>query len=209
MALSKAVSPTVQISRGQTVVNMSDRQTVFGFREPNVSQRTGTERAGFEPAMEFNPHTRLAGECLQPLGHLSWRSGQFRGCSARGEPWWLTARATTRAGPPKMRLGVGGGDGRGGIRTPEAGVARLLVFKTSAFNRSATLPSTAHGKASRSASRQREGSGIIQRLAHGRSRTSWSASSRERCSSRVRCPTRSPSARASTAPIISQRTCVA
>ena len=34
---------------------------------------TETERAGFEPAMEFNPHTRLAGECLQPLGHLSWR----------------------------------------------------------------------------------------------------------------------------------------
>ncbi len=32
-----------------------------------------TERAGFEPAMEFDPHTRLAGECLQPLGHLSWR----------------------------------------------------------------------------------------------------------------------------------------
>ncbi len=31
----------------------------------------GTERAGFEPAMEFDPHTRLAGECLQPLGHLS------------------------------------------------------------------------------------------------------------------------------------------
>ncbi len=25
--------------------------------------------------MEFNPHTRLAGECLQPLGHLSLRSG--------------------------------------------------------------------------------------------------------------------------------------
>ena len=31
------------------------------------------ERAGFEPAMEFDPHTRLAGECLQPLGHLSGR----------------------------------------------------------------------------------------------------------------------------------------
>jgi hypothetical protein len=29
------------------------------------------ERAGFEPAMEREPHTRLAGECLQPLGHLS------------------------------------------------------------------------------------------------------------------------------------------
>ena len=34
-----------------------------GFRE--------AERAGFEPAMEISPHTRLAGECLQPLGHLS------------------------------------------------------------------------------------------------------------------------------------------
>jgi hypothetical protein len=30
--------------------------------------------------------------------------------------------------------------GRGGIRTPETGVARLTVFKTAAFNRSATLP---------------------------------------------------------------------
>jgi hypothetical protein len=40
------------------------------------------ERAGFEPAMEFNPHTRLAGECLQPLGHLSKCSeGQ---CKASG-----------------------------------------------------------------------------------------------------------------------------
>ena len=29
------------------------------------------EREGFEPSMEFDPHTRLAGECLQPLGHLS------------------------------------------------------------------------------------------------------------------------------------------
>jgi hypothetical protein len=30
--------------------------------------------------------------------------------------------------------------GRGGIRTPETGFARLTVFKTAAFNRSATLP---------------------------------------------------------------------
>jgi hypothetical protein len=30
--------------------------------------------------------------------------------------------------------------GRGEIRTPEAGVTRLPVFKTGAFNRSATLP---------------------------------------------------------------------
>ena len=35
---------------------------------------------------------------------------------------------------------VGHPYGRGEIRTPEAGVARLPVFKTGAFNRSATLP---------------------------------------------------------------------
>src|SRR3954467_11105642 len=29
------------------------------------------EREGFEPSRELTPPTRLAGECLQPLGHLS------------------------------------------------------------------------------------------------------------------------------------------
>ena len=32
-----------------------------------------TEREGFEPSIEREPDTRLAGECLQPLGHLSGR----------------------------------------------------------------------------------------------------------------------------------------
>ena len=30
-----------------------------------------TERVGFEPTMQFDPHTPLAGERLQPLGHLT------------------------------------------------------------------------------------------------------------------------------------------
>ena len=29
------------------------------------------EREGFEPSVEFYPHTRLAGEHHRPLGHLS------------------------------------------------------------------------------------------------------------------------------------------
>ena len=29
------------------------------------------EREGFEPSVESNPHTRLAGEHHRPLGHLS------------------------------------------------------------------------------------------------------------------------------------------
>jgi hypothetical protein len=36
--------------------------------------------------------------------------------------------------------------GRGEIRTPETGVARLPVFKTGAFNRSATLPRAETGR---------------------------------------------------------------
>jgi site-specific DNA recombinase len=44
------------------------------FRGFGLKSLQMAERAGFEPAMEFNPHTRLAGECLQPLGHLSSNS---------------------------------------------------------------------------------------------------------------------------------------
>jgi hypothetical protein len=44
---------------------------------PSSDESRLAEREGFEPSMEFNPHTRLAGECLQPLGHLS-RAGQSR-----------------------------------------------------------------------------------------------------------------------------------
>jgi site-specific DNA recombinase len=47
----------------------NDRDPVLRGRSSQYMQMA--ERAGFEPAMEFNPHTRLAGECLQPLGHLS------------------------------------------------------------------------------------------------------------------------------------------
>ena len=43
------------------------------FKEKADSHKTGTgfffemaERMGFEPMMEYNPHTRLAGERLQP-----------------------------------------------------------------------------------------------------------------------------------------------
>jgi site-specific DNA recombinase len=44
-----------------------------GGRGPYIEHMA--ERAGFEPAMELLPHTRLAGECLQPLGHLSREIG--------------------------------------------------------------------------------------------------------------------------------------
>ena len=69
-----------------------------------------TEREGFEPSRELAPPTRLAGECLQPLGHLSWdvsaaeppavdsRRGRNRGLPSRarapgGVAEWLNAAA--------------------------------------------------------------------------------------------------------------------
>jgi site-specific DNA recombinase len=64
------------------------------------------ERAGFEPAMEFNPHTRLAGECLQPLGHLSLGlGGQCKACPAAMPPAVLVSRRTTR--PSRRARGRG------------------------------------------------------------------------------------------------------
>jgi hypothetical protein len=41
------------------------------FWRSALDRRPKTEREGFEPSRELAPPTRLAGECLQPLGHLS------------------------------------------------------------------------------------------------------------------------------------------
>jgi site-specific DNA recombinase len=58
------------------------------------------ERAGFEPAMEFDPHTRLAGECLQPLGHLSHGDSQSRGWGAGSRRARTPTREEQRGRPP-------------------------------------------------------------------------------------------------------------
>jgi site-specific DNA recombinase len=64
------------------------------FRGHGLKKQQMAERAGFEPAMEFDPHTRLAGECLQPLGHLS------RGWHGSLEPRERAASATSNAARP-------------------------------------------------------------------------------------------------------------
>jgi hypothetical protein len=93
---------------------------------PRLQGLTEAERAGFEPAMEFDPHTRLAGECLQPLGHLSWnRDCQCRAC--RELPADDLARALGDRFDPRrlMRSGLAmievvGGEGRArSIWSPE------------------------------------------------------------------------------------------
>jgi site-specific DNA recombinase len=56
----------------QSAGNRAQKGRSPDFRGHGLKTTQMAERAGFEPAMEFDPHTRLAGECLQPLGHLSW-----------------------------------------------------------------------------------------------------------------------------------------
>ena len=69
------------------------------------------ERRGFEPLMEISPHTRLAGECLQPLGHLSGvpAPGVRVSVEEVGGYWWRTGVVdrvawTRLAGPVSTRL---------------------------------------------------------------------------------------------------------
>ncbi len=81
---------------------------------PPAGRHTEAERAGFEPAMEFEPHTRLAGECLQPLGHLSRGSCQCREWRRRARGG-SSRRARGHARPP--RAGAGGPAPRGRPRT--------------------------------------------------------------------------------------------
>ncbi len=58
------------------------RRLRAGCRKPVSSSRGWNktylaEREGFEPSRELAPPTRLAGECLQPLGHLSGHLGRL------------------------------------------------------------------------------------------------------------------------------------
>ena len=66
------------LAEGRPHRNITPRRT----RTPNLLVRSQTlypielwaqmaEREGFEPSVECYPYNRLAGGCLQPLGHLS------------------------------------------------------------------------------------------------------------------------------------------
>ena len=66
-----ASAPHERLSSHKRHAPAPDRLLFAASQSQETDEITETERAGFEPAMEFNPHTRLAGECLQPLGHLS------------------------------------------------------------------------------------------------------------------------------------------
>lgn len=54
-----------------TKMKMLSRRA-YGFRNfENYRLQVLAEMEGFEPSMRFKPHAPLAGEYLQPLGHIS------------------------------------------------------------------------------------------------------------------------------------------
>jgi hypothetical protein len=77
------------------------------------------------------------GPARQLRDSLRPRQGVFSGVERAFGPKTVSARS---AEAPCKQPEFGSIDGRGGIRTPETRITRLTVFKTAAFNRSATLP---------------------------------------------------------------------
>ncbi len=71
----QAEAETQAITAGASTQNRAGNAADERSAGPVSIYEQMAEREGFEPSMEFNPHTRLAGECLQPLGHLSRNCG--------------------------------------------------------------------------------------------------------------------------------------
>ena len=102
-----------------------------GGCRPFSARRVSTslaEREGFEPSRRYKPPTRLAGERLRPLGHLSILTRADLG-SRRGCPGSTSSKRTSSGGS--------------GIRT-HGTPKGPAVFKTAAFVRSAIPPFSPH-----------------------------------------------------------------
>ena len=69
----------------------SDSCGVLCWNLPGWYGASVAEREGFEPSRELEPPTRLAGERLRPLGHLSIYPHNSRGASQVSQPGNSTA----------------------------------------------------------------------------------------------------------------------
>jgi hypothetical protein len=105
------------------------------FSCPLFGVQIMAEREGFEPSGRGKPTNTLAVCPIRPLWHLSvavFYHNDFGGHSIFG----FALRFFEACAHLEFNCG-----GRGGIRTLET-LAGLAVFKTAAFNHSATLPQT-------------------------------------------------------------------
>lgn len=68
----------------------------------------GAERTGFEPVVEFNPHTGLANRRFRPLSHLSKTCNEsgphFKSNRSSGAEEQQEDSAPVRPGPPNRHL---------------------------------------------------------------------------------------------------------
>ena len=127
--------------RGPDVASLPNRPTDRheSAARPCLTWLPGRMRA--QPAPTVMPSSRLT----RPRGAKTRISVLSCGLAARAH-----------AGGLRRSVRVSRESGRGGIRTPETGLTRLTVFKTAAFNRSATLP--------RHSDPTRSGGGSLQAL---------------------------------------------
>ncbi len=131
-----AISPT-EGSNGSTETKAT----------PRVRNTAGGRIRGWRRGRDSNPrygfpYADLANLCLQPLGHLSGtRKRRIIAAETRRRraPGPDSAAHASEASPTGRREKIGG---EGGIRTLET-LSRLAVFKTAAFDRSATSPRSA------------------------------------------------------------------
>src|SRR3954447_10156928 len=114
------------------------RRPLAAARRP-VSERRGRDS---NPRWSLPPHTRLAGECLQPLGHLSG-AAQSRDSSKRSVLRQTTAQRFEATLPTTGAAGLLGGAG-GNQRERPAG-AQGLVIRAAGGGAPSTLPAPRRG----------------------------------------------------------------
>ena len=90
---------------------------------PGIGDDGGAEREGFEPSRGLAPPTRLAGECLQPLGHLS---GEADSTDSATAPDTLGSLAAPRQTYEYYRDLFDGIDGVSGVEM-DGSLVRLLA----------------------------------------------------------------------------------
>jgi hypothetical protein len=66
------------------------------WKEPAEAGSFEAERAGFEPAVEFDPYAALAKRCFRPLSHLSGSRRRHLSRHCRGRKWFAETHSSRR-----------------------------------------------------------------------------------------------------------------
>ena len=151
----RAPDPARRRSRWIPAISARPNRRTVSTRGERTRRKRWRRGRDSNPRYGF-PYADLANLCLQPLGHLSGTRKAVNIAAGLGTRLGRSGPKPPPADAPRDAAPCAGSRGRGGeggIRTLEA-LARLAVFKTAAFDRSATSPRT-RGSPTRSGSATR------------------------------------------------------